>query len=281
MPVALLSQVSLVDDFGFTWGLCGVQFHTRMFQSRCAMIHTKIEAQKAFDKWHDVLQVDAGADAPWHRAVKAYLPKLGILDGKQVLEIGCGRGGFACWFAANYPKADLIAADFSPSAVRQGQSFAVEHGLKGIQWRVEDIQAISFPSSTFDIAISCETVEHLLDPSLAVAELARVLKPGGTLVLTTPNYANLMGLYRGYMRLTGRRFAEEGQPINRFTNLPRTRRWLRQAGLTVRYFDSVGIYVPFPRRRPILVHMCPEYPVLRWFGLHSILVAKRADTSNS
>lgn len=236
---------------------------------------TKQDVQEAFEKWHDVLSVDVKADAPWHRAVKAYLPKLGALEGKRILEIGCGRGGFACWLVGNYPGIEVTAADFSRSAIRQGSAFAAEQGLSQIQWRIEDIQAISLQDSSFDFVISCETVEHLPNPALAVKELARVLKPGGRLVLTTPNYGNLIGIYRGYLRLTGRRFTEEQQPINRFTTLPRTANWLRRAGLKIQHLDSIGHYIPFPGRPPILIHMALDRPLLRWFGHHSLIVGKK------
>src|SRR5262249_27760351 len=82
-----------------------------------------------------------------------------------------------------------------------------------------------------DTVISCETIEHVPDPSRAVAELAQVLKPGGRLFLTTPNYFGPFGLYRAYLRLRRRRFTEVGQPINQLTLLPRTLRWIRRAGL--------------------------------------------------
>jgi SAM-dependent methyltransferase len=130
--------------------------------------------------------------------------------------------------------------------------------------------------ASFDTVVSCETVEHVPDPRRALGELARVLKPGGRLLLTTPNYLGMMGLYRGYMRLTGRRYTEEGQPINNFLLLPRTLAWVKRTGLRVCVVDGVGHYLPFPRRPPI------ELPVFnnprrlqRWFGLHSLIVAEK------
>jgi len=49
-----------------------------------------------------------------------------------------------------------------------------------------------FADATFDVALFCEVIEHMqMDPLHALAELNRVLKPGGTLVLTTPNAARL------------------------------------------------------------------------------------------
>ena len=89
-----------------------------------------------------------------------------------------------------------------------------------MKWETGDIQAIAHPAASFDTVFSCETIEHVPDPRQAIRELARVLCPGGRLFLTCPNYLGLMGLYRGYLRLTGRRYREEGQPINQFLILP-------------------------------------------------------------
>jgi SAM-dependent methyltransferase len=114
------------------------------------------------------------------------------------------------------------------------------------------------------------------NPPLAVRELARVLRPGGRLFLTTPNYIGTMGLYRGYLRLRGRPFSEIGQPINQFTMLPRTIRWMNRAGLAVLATDAIGHYLPFPRRPPIrLTWLDAPRPLMQWLALHSFVLARK------
>lgn len=230
------------------------------------------EERSAYDAWHaSVADADA-LDTPWHRLVRDALDVNRDLAGKRVLEIACGRGDFAAWCSRlPRPPAMLVAADFSAVALRQARERA---GARRSLWLLQaDAQAIGVGSGSFDTIICCETLEHLHEPRTALDELARLLRPGGRLFLTTPNYLNPMGAYRGYLRLRGRRYTEEGQPVNRFLLAPVLRRWVRGAGLQVLACDAVGHYLPWPRRAPVLIR--ERAPYLSVFGLHALTVARR------
>lgn len=236
---------------------------------------TPTAAREAYDQWHAKLDVDAEADAPWHRLVKAHLDPARDLAGRKVLEIGCGRGGFACWLARQpSAPAEVVGCDFSPVAVEMAGRFAASLGIKNTRFEVADIQKLDqFPDATFDTVFSTETIEHVPDPPLAVRQLARVLKPGGRLFLTTPNYFGSMGLYRVYCWVRGKPFDECGQPICQWTMFHRTRRWVRRAGLHIRASDGTGHYLPFPGRPPIKIEFLERpRPLMKWFALHSLVV---------
>ena len=232
--------------------------------------------RRAYDTWHESLEADGETDTPWHRLLFGHLNPLRDLASKRVLEIGCGRGGLACRLAraSNPPPTELIAADISTTAVGKARAFAASLGICTVRWIVSDIHALAHPTAAFDTVICCETVEHLPRPRDALAEVARVLKPGGRLLLTTPNYLGPLGLYRGYVRLRGRRFTEVGQPVNRFTLLPLTLVWLRRVGLRVTTVDATGHYLPWPGKPPVpIAHL--DWRLLRWFALHSLVTAQK------
>jgi len=236
-----------------------------------------MDSKQAYETWHDQHEMDFEADSPWHRLVKQYLKSTRDVADKRVLEIACGRGGFTCWLARQSPPpSEIVASDFASTAVKKGEAYAREQSIKGISWEVGDIQAIAHPDNSFDTVISCETIEHVPDSRQAVRELARVLKPGGRLFLTAPNYLGSLGLYRLYLRLRGRVFTEVGQPINHFLLLPVTRAWISRAGLRVETVDAVGHYLPFPGRPPIeMAFLNDPRMLMRWLGLHALIVAEK------
>jgi len=232
-------------------------------------------ALAGYEDWHAALDVDEGGTTPWQQMVIQIAGPL--LQGAKVMEIGCGRGGFVPSLLAAGAR-HVVAADFSETAVAKASAYASELQLENAEFRVEDIEAINLPSEQFDVVVSCETIEHVPNPRQAISELARILNPGGYLVLTTPNYLSVVGMHRAWRELTGRPYTEGGQPINHVTMLPRTLKWVREAGLKPLHAGSTGHSIPIPGRQGSAAEMSiPEflrYPA-SWFGRHSIVVASK------
>jgi MPBQ/MSBQ methyltransferase len=108
----------------------------------------------------------------------APLPK-----GAKVLDVGCGFGGSSRWLAATNPDAQVTGITLSPRQVERGTQLARERGLENVDLRVMDALDMQFEDGTFDLVWACESGEHMPDKAAYVREMARVLKPGGTLVL--------------------------------------------------------------------------------------------------
>jgi ubiquinone biosynthesis O-methyltransferase len=230
--------------------------------------------RQKYEDWHSSLEIDQEVNNPWHKLVKNFINDGNFLSGKKVLEIACGRGGFSCWLAQqNFRPSLLSAADFSKTAIGIGKLFAQKNNLK-IDWQLCDIQNLAHRDESFDVVISCETIEHVPEPKKVVAELTRVLKPEGKLILTCPNYMGSTGLYRIYLKLLGREYQEAGQPINQFLLLPVLINWIKQAGLKVKNIQGIGHYLPFPGRPPIRFEFL-DHGLLKWFALHTMIVAEK------
>ena len=102
------------------------------------------------------------------------------LEGKDVLEIGCGTGVHARLLAA--AGARLSAVDLTPTAVELTRSRLALHGLDA-DVREADAERLPYPDGSFDFVWSWGVVHHSNDTSRVIAQIARVLRPGGRLAL--------------------------------------------------------------------------------------------------
>ena len=113
--------------------------------------------------------------------LKRYEFALPYCRGATVLDAGCGVGYGTAHLAQVAQR--VVGVDVSDEAI----SYAREHyAAPNVEFLVADVIGLPFDPHTFDTACSFEIVEHVADPERFVAELARVLKPGGRLVLSTP-----------------------------------------------------------------------------------------------
>jgi len=101
------------------------------------------------------------------------------LKGKRFLDAGCGTGLFS--EAAVRLGADVTAMDVGPNLLAKVKAKC------SCGTAVGDVLSLPFPDASFDVVLCTEVIEHTPDPGRAISELARVLRGGGTLVLTTPN----------------------------------------------------------------------------------------------
>jgi SAM-dependent methyltransferase len=117
----------------------------------------------------------------WFRRHEAvYAAVAGDIDGGDVLESGCGEGYGAARLAESAGR--VVALDYDASAVAH-----VRRAYPSIPVVRGNLVALPFGDRTYDVVVSLQTIEHLWDQDGFVAECRRVLRPGGRLVLSTPN----------------------------------------------------------------------------------------------
>ena len=236
-------------------------------------------SRSTYDTWHDEREradADPRPKEPWHALTIAHLPDL---RGKRVLEIGCGRGQFALYLGHQGAE-QVVAADFSSAAVAHARR-RVET-LDSVTALVADVQELPFADESFDVVISQETLEHVPDPERGLAELVRVTARGGTLLVTTPNYLSLMGLWRVLSWLGRRPYSELGQPINQPLILPARVRSLRRLGCRVDAVAGTHQLLVVPGFTTVRLSFL-ERPqrLMKWVCYHGLTVATRLPPSGA
>jgi SAM-dependent methyltransferase len=119
--------------------------------------------------------------------------RLGLRAGERVLDMGCGAGRHA--FEMYRRGADVIALDHDPDELATvSEWFAAmrKEGSvpAGAEADVKEGDALDLPfaDGEFDRVVAAEVLEHIPDDEAAIAELARVLRPGGTIAVTVPRW---------------------------------------------------------------------------------------------
>jgi SAM-dependent methyltransferase len=103
----------------------------------------------------------------------------------RVLELGCGLGHLLSWLTDRY---QTFGCDINFWALSQARRIVPQGNFLVLSGD----ELCAFPDQVFDIVIAKHVVEHLSRPEQAIAEISRMLKKGGLLILATPNLASLM-----------------------------------------------------------------------------------------
>ena len=114
------------------------------------------------------------------RILASYAERLGPLAGKDVLDIGCGLGGKSAAYAQD--GARVTGVDIEKRNIERSIAYARACGAPA-QFLAGDAERLPFGDGAFDLVIANDSIEHFCDPAAAMRELARVLRPGGSLFL--------------------------------------------------------------------------------------------------
>lgn len=133
------------------------------------------------------------AEIGWFPWVAQQLP---LKSGDRVLDIGCGPGWFWAATAASLPdNLDLTLADLSQGMVQEAVERCTALPFGSVTGRQADAATLPFANDSFDAVIAMHMFYHLPDPFKAIAEMYRVLKPGGFVAVTTNGADNMRKLY--------------------------------------------------------------------------------------
>jgi len=111
--------------------------------------------------------------------VQLILDYFGDLNGKRVLDAGCGKGRFARVLADRYPQVAIVGFDLAEAML--------QHVPPNVRACGGSMTQLPFRSAAFDCTYATESLEHAVDIAAAVAEMCRVTKPGGRIVIIDKN----------------------------------------------------------------------------------------------
>lgn len=123
--------------------------------------------------------------------------RLEIAPGDRIADVGCGAGWFWNSVVESLPEIELMLADVSTGMVDEALKLLQDHAriapLNGV---VADIVDLPFEDDRFDHVVAMHMLYHIESIETAVAELKRILRPGGTITVTTNGANNLEEIYR-------------------------------------------------------------------------------------
>lgn len=127
----------------------------------------------------------AGAYSLWEHGegrelLERYSDHFGPLSGKDVLDIGCGLGGKTVVYAE--AGAAVVGVDIEKGNIARCIEFADSREC-GAEFITADAQSLPFAGGSFDLVVANDSMEHFARPEAAFPELARVLRPGGSIFL--------------------------------------------------------------------------------------------------
>ncbi len=150
---------------------------------------------------------------------------------RRVLDVGCGTGYLLRQMAARLPGAvDLAGVDAAPTMIEVARSTVPTDPR--LRFAVGFAEALPHPAASFDLVVSTTSFDHWVDQGAGLAECARVLTPGGRLVLT-----DLFSIWLVPTLVAGRR--GRARTVGRASQLLtaagfRTLRWLRTYTLVLK-----------------------------------------------
>lgn len=115
-----------------------------------------------------------------------------LQPGMQVLDCGCGPGTISLGFARLVAPGTVTGVDRESSQIGVARDRAAEQAIANVNFQVANIYELPFPNDSFAAAFAHAVLEHLQEPTKALQELYRVLKPGGIVGVRSPDWGGFL-----------------------------------------------------------------------------------------
>lgn len=157
-------------------------------------------------------------------------------DDAYILDIFARTGKGIAYFQAQGKVGRAVCVDVSTEMGRLCSRRLYEIGFHNFRWIQICAYGLPLPDNEFDVILSLETVEHFDDPQRIIKEMGRVTRPGGTLLLTTPN--TLWEPIHALASVTG---VHHSEGPHRFIPVSRLRQYISRAGFEIMKYQTYVI----------------------------------------
>lgn len=263
-------------EAGWMAVLCGI---VRVFRTTAQEIHHWTRATWTFDDvgahWDATEDYD-DINEETYSYFRRFIDGLRLSDlpaNGHILDFCARTGNGTLYFYQHGKVGSAVCADVS---IRQGeicQRRLNEAGFTDYKWiKVSDYR-LPFENGEFDAVLNFETVEHFPEPALMIDELARVTKPGGTLILTTPNV--LWEPVHALAAITG---AHHSEGPHRFIRYRRLVDMVERAGFEINRAETTVLIPGGPDWLVKLgeqIETRARYTLMPWLGLRRVLICRK------
>jgi len=151
-------------------------------------MHPSSPQQKEMADESMVRNLAAQAEAIWPQE-QAIFARHPLGDG-AVLDVGCGTGEITARLAEAYPGATFVGIDLEEPHLERARKRCAAFGAR-TRFEVGDAMALAFADATFDYVVCRHVIQAVPDPARALAEIRRVLRPGGRVHVIAEDYGML------------------------------------------------------------------------------------------
>ncbi len=159
-----------------------------------------------------------------HKKMKLVLEH--VKTGEALIDVGCGTGEFIIRLAERF--GTLVGTDVSPNAIEFAKMRI--RGRNHISLHCGELESLHLPGEKFDVCLCLDVFEHVPNLSSLVREIYRVLRPGGELLITVPNWYDIIAT---------KVFRKHHYHVHALTPW----KWMdtfRKAGFKIRFYRAVG-----------------------------------------
>jgi len=240
--------------------------------------------QKSY--YQDCLNINAHTSVPWQQIIlKEFLQQIILPNDTRVLDVGAGVGNNVASLKHFFKEAFFL--DISPNALRVLKTRHVKEGIN-LRTVVASADRMPFQSDFFDLVICTEVLEHCENINRTIKECLRVLRPGGYIIISSPNYFNFAGIvkiwHEKFKKGVWDAWGNHSEGIENILTAFTLHSLMRKNNIKIistRGGDCIRSWLPFFRKHYIFIDKHPclkigQIPFFQYFLMNCFILGRKS-----